>query len=330
MPGSADSDDDELAQAMAASSPIRAPQTGEKRAHAMLNDGHSDDETPPRTVGPGPVNQNLTAVIQRFVAKKRLRTDQVADLEVFIKDSPAVREAKAYAQNLHLENMINAIRIAAPPWVPSEDLEKNINSYAAAVLLSVKLPAYKGNIPKHILFAILKKQRFDLPAGIEHNPANWGKVKKVVDNGLTQFRSKCKKAISGSLKGQPKERTNIFELTQAMVENTNCEVNVLLCARVAFMRKHFLKDPGKGYWDTVDKALVKIRKKADGDSVKISRAFKHILKSDRETHGVDDYVIEDTVDELQKEVDDLIGNAAVTAPGGGGFQGSGDEQDRHA
>jgi len=77
--------------------------------------------------------------------------------------------------------------------------------------LSVKLNAYKGSVPKNILFvrhfiscsrslnlrfkAILKKHRFDLPVGIEHNPANWSKVKKAVKNALTQLRSKFKKAV---------------------------------------------------------------------------------------------------------------------------------------
>ncbi|KAJ7036670.1 hypothetical protein C8F04DRAFT_1181346 [Mycena alexandri] len=52
-------------------------------------------------------------------------------------------------------------------------------------------------------------------------------------------------------------------------------------------RKNYIKDPSTGFWDTVDRNLVKIRKKAGGDAGKISRAFRHILKRDREYHGVD-------------------------------------------
>ncbi|KAJ7088920.1 hypothetical protein C8R44DRAFT_539016, partial [Mycena epipterygia] len=128
--------------------------------------------------------------------------------------------------------------------------------------------------------------------GIEHNPANWSKVKKAVENALTQLRSKFKKAIGASLKLHPKDKEyapkvdhkNIFDLTQSMVENTQCEVNVLLCARVAFMRKHFIKDSTKTYWNTVDKGLFKIRTAADGDNTHVSRAFRRILKKDREAH----------------------------------------------
>ncbi|KAJ7652786.1 hypothetical protein DFH06DRAFT_1330882 [Mycena polygramma] len=332
MAPSVDSDD-ELGEAMLTITPIR-PTRGQKRSHGAIGDHDSDDdddENPQGTTIPdaatqagtvaGPVNQNVIATAQRFATKKRLRADQITDLEAFIRDPPTLREAKLFAQGLHLENLVTKIFVAAPPWEPSDDLVKNIYSYCVAVLMSVKLAAYKGNIPKNIVFVILKKHRFDMPLGIEHNPANWSKVVKVVENALTQFRSKIKKLIGKSLKlavkdtelVPSKERKNIFELTQLMVENTQCEVNVLLCARVAFMRKHYIKDSSVGYWDTVDKALVKLRKTADGDSVQISRAFKWILGKDRETHGVNDYTIDDTVDTFQQEVDDIIGDGAAVA-----------------
>jgi hypothetical protein len=32
---------------------------------------------------------------------------------------------------------------------------------------------------------ILKKHRFDLPVGIEHNAANWGKVIKAVQDAFS-------------------------------------------------------------------------------------------------------------------------------------------------
>lgn len=91
-------------------------------------------------------------------------------------------------------------------------IQTNIYGYGAAVLLSVNLTAYRGNTPKNIIYvrtlssllcpaakicikAILKKHRFDLPAGIEHNPANWAKVMKAVQDALTQLRSKFKKSV---------------------------------------------------------------------------------------------------------------------------------------
>ncbi|KAJ7471636.1 hypothetical protein B0H11DRAFT_2237192 [Mycena galericulata] len=315
-PASPDELDDDLAQAMAQSSPDRPAQSrGDKRAHSELD---SDAEETPQAVAPsGPVNQNLLSAVQKYASKKRLRTEQKTELEIFLKDPPALREAKSYARSLHLENLISKIVVATPPWQVGDDLNKNIYSYATAIILSVKLSAYKGNTPKNILFvrhlrslvpllnsvvkAILKKHRFDLPPGIEHNPADWSKVTKAVQEAFTQLRSKFKKYLE-QCQIQPDGR------------NTQCEVNVHLCARVGFMRKTFLQDPSSTYWTTVDKELAKIRKQAKGDTVQISRAFRHILKKDRAEHGIDNYEIEDTVDPFQEGVDEIIEERArITA-----------------
>lgn len=87
----------------------------------------------------------------------------------------------------------------------------NINSYAIAVMLSVNISAYKGDIPRnhvlvrilHIVWTlwltsiqdILKRYRFDLPVGIEHDYANWEKISIFVGYVLTQNRSRLKKAV---------------------------------------------------------------------------------------------------------------------------------------
>jgi hypothetical protein len=42
---------------------------------------------------------------------------------------------------------------------------------------------------------ILKRYRFDLPAGIEHDYANWDKIATFVGYTLTQARAKVKKAV---------------------------------------------------------------------------------------------------------------------------------------
>ncbi|KAJ7275679.1 hypothetical protein C8J57DRAFT_1504981 [Mycena rebaudengoi] len=326
---SSPTDLDDVFQAMAQDSPVR-PTAAAKRTHsAMLgevSDGEDNTDAPPADTSttPATVNQNVVAATMRYVERKRLRGEQKTDVEVFLNDPPSVREAKSYVQSLHIENMINKIIVATPPWTPSDDLLKNIYSYATAILLSTKLCAYKGNTPKNILHTILKKHRFDLPPGIEHDAAKWGKVKAAVQGAFTQLRSKFKKSIGASFKAQKKakksapksQQQNIFDLTQAMVEGTQCEVNILLCARVSFMRKSFLKNSSSKFWDTVDEDLAKIRKKANGDSKQIIRAFRHILKMDRETHGVDNYTIADVVDTFQQDVDNVVdATAATTVPG---------------
>lgn len=43
---------------------------------------------------------------------------------------------------------------------------------------------------------ILRRFRFDLPAGIEHDYANWEKVTTAVSYSLTQTRARLKKLVS--------------------------------------------------------------------------------------------------------------------------------------
>ncbi|KAK7005426.1 hypothetical protein R3P38DRAFT_3215057 [Favolaschia claudopus] len=50
------------------------------------------------------------------------------------------------------------------------------------------------------------------------------------------------------------------------------------------------------------------------DSKAIVRAFRHILTTDQEEHGVNDYAIEEeTVDDFQQDVDDVIDATAANA-----------------
>lgn len=84
------------------------------------------------------------------------------------------RQAKLFVALLSVENKIDTFRSAAPPFQVSEELKvwfsilslmlsmlshftkTNINNYSIAVLLSVNISAYKGDIPRnHILVRIL-------------------------------------------------------------------------------------------------------------------------------------------------------------------------------
>ncbi|KAJ6536182.1 hypothetical protein B0H19DRAFT_1317800 [Mycena capillaripes] len=83
--------------------------------------------------------------------------------------------------------------------------------------------------------------------------------------------------------------------------------------------KKFIEDPSAKLLDTVDCDLVKIRqnssKKANN---RLGRAFRHIVKKDREVLGIDKYQIDETVDALQQEVDNIVqatsANANVVTP----------------
>ncbi|KAJ7661847.1 hypothetical protein B0H17DRAFT_1212096 [Mycena rosella] len=297
--------------AMAQSSPVAPPQGLAKRNHRTMtqDDGSSDNEnnnmsgeteqTPADTRPVVLPNQNIIAVAQRCASRKRLCVDQVAMVESFAKDNAAVREIKIFCHLVALENKVDKLVTAKAAYQVSPDLNKNILNYAPAILLSSKIMVYKGQATTDVLLAILKTLRFDLPAGIENVPADWAKVSDVVKEALTQKRSKIKRKAS-SLKIQKTDKVhapadqhqNIFNLTSAIVKGTKCSVNVVLCARVALM----------------------IRKQAKGDASKIVKAFHQLLKADRETHGVDDYELdEEAVDDFQQQVDDVIDMDAATS-----------------
>ncbi|KAJ7898953.1 hypothetical protein B0H14DRAFT_3424288 [Mycena olivaceomarginata] len=77
--------------------------------------------------------------------------------------------------------------------------------------------------------------------------------------------------------------------------------------RASFDLKPFLKHPGVKFWDKLDKCLAKIRAEAKGDMKQVTRAFRHILTEDQDTHGAKTYELDDnTVDTFQEAVDALI------------------------
>ncbi|KAJ6596486.1 hypothetical protein B0H10DRAFT_1960153 [Mycena sp. CBHHK59/15] len=157
---SSDDEMDDVFKAMDQSSPVRltTTSTGDKRPRAAVDDEDQSEheldttETNAAATSGGALNQNTVASVQRFVAKKRLCGEQQDEVTAFLKDPPALREAKLYVQGLFIENMIGKILVATPPWAVSPDLNKNIYSYGTAIRLSTQLSAYKGNIPKQILY----------------------------------------------------------------------------------------------------------------------------------------------------------------------------------
>ncbi|KAJ7852915.1 hypothetical protein B0H14DRAFT_3450514 [Mycena olivaceomarginata] len=80
--------------------------------------------------------------------------------------------------------------------------------------------------------------------------------------------------------------------------------------------KVYRKHPGVKFWDEVDKRLAKIHAEAKGDMKQVTRAFRHILTEDQDTHGAKTYELdENTVDTFQEGVDALIEAGAKDALG---------------
>ena len=86
----------------------------------------------------------------------------------------AVRQTKLYIEQKVILNKLDGIVSSAPPYIVSEDLkvrslsepaiiivsqsisfQKNIDNYAFTVLLSTKLPSYKGERTTKILLVCI-------------------------------------------------------------------------------------------------------------------------------------------------------------------------------
>ncbi|KAJ7724640.1 hypothetical protein B0H16DRAFT_1895392 [Mycena metata] len=292
-----------------------------KRGHAsMLGDDHGgsdNDAEHSLSVGPALPNQNVVVAARHHANKKRLRGEQVTEVEMYLKDPSPLREAKLLIEVFALTNQLDKVVTSTPAFELSSDLEK----YAHAIILSDKTNTYKGEVPKTALLEVIKRLRLGIPLGLENNPADWAKVVSFAEYALTQTRSKTKKSIRTSLRpninkekktityGADSEHQNIFQLTTAVVKGTQCSVNVRLCSRVALMRKVYLKNPKGDFWDKLDLKLQDIREKAGGDSKKVVRAFRSVLEADQAKHGHKTYKdsdMEDQTDEFQQTVDNII------------------------
>ncbi|KAJ7798696.1 hypothetical protein B0H14DRAFT_3544186 [Mycena olivaceomarginata] len=249
--------------------------------------------------------QNSTQLVQRYAEKKCLRVDQIAEVNSFLKDFPAVHDAKILINILQVGNQVNTIVVATPEYQVSASLEKTLHNFAAAILLSSRSSAYKGAVPTNTLLNILRKNRFDLPPGIENKPADYAKVVASVQDTFTQLRSKFKKALSTSLKVNKPDKEhapgpkhqNIFKLTGIFVENTRCSA----------MNIHHPVAPGLPCAARCQ-ILGPTRLDTRRDSHQGGRECE-INHQDQDLHGIktnDPEIPQSDVDGFQQEVDDLI------------------------
>ncbi|KAJ7330335.1 hypothetical protein DFH08DRAFT_966895 [Mycena albidolilacea] len=289
-----------------------------KRTHSAMtgNEDPGSEHTASGIASGVSTNQNIVSAARQYAERKRLRSDQVTALEVFLNEPPSLREAKMLTDLWALGNQVEKIITSKPAFEVSEDCETNIRKYAPAVLLSSKINVYKGDGIKHILTDIIKRHRFNLLPRVEHVPADWTKVLAIVQDALTQMCSKVKKEIAWSLKVNKSDELcallaqhkNICQLAQAIVKGTQCSVNVVLCACIAVMRAVYLEHPGAKFWDEMDNHLAQIRRMGGNDAKKITKRFRQVLDADQAKHGVKGgYKLDETVvNNFQQKIDDLI------------------------
>ncbi|KAF8909449.1 hypothetical protein CPB85DRAFT_1435654 [Mucidula mucida] len=271
---SPEADLDDVFSVMASSSPV---QPDPKRRHR--NGDEEDDEE------------------DRFMSRKKLRTEQVTDVQVFLQ-VPAT-------------GTVNTIVVNTPPYTVSADLEKNLSAYSAGVLLSKGIASYKGKYATGHVLDVTFKLGFELPPRIQFNHSAMLKITAAAGDALTQKRSKFKKLLGVSLGTcdmkkktlilLPKEQQqDIITLACAFVEGSNCVISVPLCCHIALMRMVYRKHSGPDFWDKLNARLASIRAQAKGSAPLLVKAFKFILEKDQANHGTPDP--ENPTDNLAAEV----------------------------
>ncbi|KAJ7750073.1 hypothetical protein DFH07DRAFT_961492 [Mycena maculata] len=268
-----------------------------------------DDELPIQLTA----NKNVLGFAKQYATHKCLRPSQVAEVEAFAVDPIVTRQIKLFATLLGVGNCVDTIRTAAPDFKLSSSTDKNLHQLAIGILVSPLLRAYKGSLPTKHLLNIVKKKRFDLPAGIELISSDWAVVKTRAEYHLTQGRAVFKKLLKASVADNPKNHPNIFALGQRFVKDTDSTLTTPLCAQITLMRKYFLLHPGDLFWDKLDDRLAWMRENSGGDTNKQTKMFKVVLDDDRNKHGnkADYSMLDDAVvDEWQSEVDTVVGTAA--------------------
>ncbi|KAJ6584217.1 hypothetical protein B0H10DRAFT_1961938 [Mycena sp. CBHHK59/15] len=304
------------------SSPVPVPLCSRKRpwtnsSASRASDDEDDDipGTPLTTSLSGvTVNGNVALAVKNYTKKQKLCGEQQT------LDVQTVCDAKLFITVLTVQNDLQRIIAAVPPYAVSPALKVNIQSYATVVLLSPKLGMHKGNMPVQHVFNIIKKHRFDTPPSFE-NPAETAKIVSIIQDMFTQGRSHLKKLLFASVHItwnrqavdlDSEDHQNLFGLAQAFVDGTKCRINAPLCGRIALMRKVYLKQDNTTFWDELDKVLAIMCTVAKGNEDARDLMFEGHIKKDMSLHGNVDIVYQAS-DNIQQEVDDVIAASSVDA-----------------
>ncbi|KAL6306121.1 hypothetical protein BKA93DRAFT_748477 [Sparassis latifolia] len=139
-------------------------------------------------------NQSLKQLAKKLIKKSRLSKERLTEVETFASSAlNAEQNLRLFIKLQEVQQEIGEVRKAQAEYRVSDYLAKNIQKIATAVLLSVNLPSYLGaaavgpvQASNPLYAARLKHDHFDMPENIEHNPADWAKVKTCIQYHQTQ------------------------------------------------------------------------------------------------------------------------------------------------
>ncbi|KAJ7475086.1 hypothetical protein B0H11DRAFT_2428505 [Mycena galericulata] len=316
-----DDDEDDYSNLMSTATPISSPARKRTADDAGLDES---DPEPPAAISSAlslRPNGNHLQAVSAFATRKRLRPEQVAEVEGFLRDPVPVQLAKLFITLKANENTLAKFQAAQPKFEINSVLKTNITRAVNATLCSSQITQYKGELAKNDVQTLLTRHRWgNFVVGTEHDKSAMDVVQKFIGEVFTQSRSVIKKEILKSVEvpkptGEARKKftpalrdatthTTIYQLTKIIAlklsggKTVSIPITPAFCARVALMRKWHVKMFNKGtsnkddYWEQVDKDLKKIRTQARNDTEDmdeiakcVARAFSSILENDRKHHG---------------------------------------------
>ncbi|KAJ7222557.1 hypothetical protein GGX14DRAFT_558649 [Mycena pura] len=322
---------------MASSCPSRtsSPDFGDEDEYSNLMSTVTPISSPARKLALRP-NGNHLQVIGAYATRKRLRPEQVAEVESFFSDPFPVQMAKLFVNVKANENALAKFQAAKPKFEINSDLKTNLTRATNATLCSIQITQYRGEAAKNDVQTLLTRHRWgNFVAGTEHDKAAMDVIQKFIGDVLTQSRSAIKKEIVKSVETAKQKKsqdppslrpdhthTTIYQLTKTIVQKLSggkaisIPITPALCARVAMMRKWHVRrienklspeDAGKSLWELVDQDLQIIRTVARKDTEdsaeiakRVAKAFAAILDKDRKRHG------SNPTEEIPDTIDDAL------------------------
>jgi hypothetical protein len=142
-----DDDEDNYQNLMSAVTLTSTPHRKRTAHDAQLDD--NDSETPPL---PGALvlqtNGNHLRMISSYATRKHLRPEQLAEVESFLRDPPAVQMARIFIDMKATKNALNKFQATKPQFEINAALKINLTRAVNAILCSSQITHYKGDSTK--------------------------------------------------------------------------------------------------------------------------------------------------------------------------------------
>ncbi|CAE6515140.1 unnamed protein product [Rhizoctonia solani] len=242
-----------------------------------------------------PNQASLRQYAPGLVSSKKLTERSVQELHRFATSSVPEREMMAFGLNLEMRDMLETVSNAIVSTGVHPDLRKHIKIYTAALFFSPSLPYYSaprvGTRNKELQRTVLRMLNSCQIANIPppSNLAATEKVLNTIGNDLTDLRSNVKLELGKRKQGASNVDLGSFVAT--LTRNTAIKVTKEHYGRVAFLSREYRRWDSRdtsaegglaniGFWDWVDSALNKARKKYKNQPTKVNNYITSIIDQD--------------------------------------------------